>query len=168
MSATAPTIEDTSKRRSFLASTGIVLLLILRYLYGLFFTFSTWNKWNTGVLWTDRLQVTFSNRLEELQPGDLGYWFLENIGIPWYPLIAVYVTFAWTLVTIGLMFGLMTRAAALLAAFICVTIGVGGYYDASLIPLTLIPLLIAYFPTGRWFGLDRYLHRRRPDSIWFR
>lgn len=47
-------------------------------------------------------------------------------------------------------------------------IGIGGYYDASLLPLWGIAALMIIFPTGQWFGLDRRYHARYPDSPWFR
>jgi thiosulfate dehydrogenase [quinone] large subunit len=45
---------------------------------------------------------------------------------------------------------------------------IGGYYDASLIPLWLIAGLFVVLPTGHWLGLDRRLHLKHPHSIWFK
>jgi thiosulfate dehydrogenase [quinone] large subunit len=49
-----------------------------------------------------------------------------------------------------------------------VNFGLGGFYDASLIPLNLIALLFVVFPTGHWWGLDRRLHQRYPGNWLFK
>jgi len=155
-------------RRSLSARIGIGAALLLRYLYALFFTSAAYSKWSNGIIWTDWTERTFEGRLVELEPGTIGYWFLENIGIPYHGVLSWIITFSWTAVALGLLLGFATRWAALLGAFICVMIGVGGFYDASLIPLIIIPLIIAALPTGQWLGLDRRMQRKYPESIWFR
>ena len=49
-----------------------------------------------------------------------------------------------------------------------VNFSLGGYHDASLIVLNLIALIFVVLPTGHWRGLDRGLHARYPDAIWFK
>jgi thiosulfate dehydrogenase [quinone] large subunit len=34
--------------------------------------------------------------------------------------------------------------------------------------LGLIAVLFIVLPTGHWLGLDRKLHERHPDSLWFK
>jgi len=29
-------------------------------------------------------------------------------------------------------------------------------------------ILMMLFPSGHWLGMDKQLHRKYPDSIWFR
>ncbi|MCS6947756.1 MAG: DoxX family membrane protein, partial [Steroidobacteraceae bacterium] len=94
-------------------------------------------------------------------------WFLENLGIPYYWIFAALVTLGETAVALGLTFGFMTRGAALGAIICMLGFAIGGYYDASLIVLTLMFVPVLLLPTGRWFGLDRYLHARNPQSIWY-
>jgi thiosulfate dehydrogenase (quinone) large subunit len=175
MNSTATTMDvgAAPPRRSLAGKIGVGAGLALRYLYGIFFMFASYSKWSNGMPFSDRWTVdTFQGRLLELDPevasGAIGIWFLENFGLPYSGILSVIIVFSWTAVAIGLLLGLMTRAAALLGAFICVMIGVGGFYDASLIPLVIIPLIIAALPTGHWFGLDRRLHRQYPNSIWFK
>lgn len=150
---------------------GAIALLVLRYLFGLFFLGASINKFVHGYLWSDALRGVFAERLAYLgqaDPGSIGHAFLQNFGIPYYAPISWIVTWGETAVTVGLMFGIMTRWSAGLAIFLMVMFGIGGYYDASLIALCAIALLFVVFPTGHWLGMDRRLHRERPRSILFR
>jgi len=110
----------------------------------------------------------FLKQLEQLDPSTLAAMYLRGFIIPNYPFIGWFITLGEIAVTIGLLFGLCTRWAGLLALWITINIGLGGYYDASLIPLGLIALLFVVLPTGHWLGLDRRLHQRHPQSIWFK
>jgi thiosulfate dehydrogenase [quinone] large subunit len=82
--------------------------------------------------------------------------------------IAWVVTLSVVTVTLSLALGLATRFGAALAIWLMIMFAIGGYYDASLLPLWFIAALFVVFPTGRWFGLDRRLHARYPASRWFR
>ena len=73
-----------------------------------------------------------------------------------------------TFIALGLLFGFMTRSAAFGAMLFMVMLTIGGYYDASLIVLTLMFLPFVLLPTGQWQGLDRRMLQRHPGSIWFR
>lgn len=175
MNSTATTMDAGAARprRSLAGKIGFGAAVTLRFLYGIFFMFASYSKWSNGLPFSDRWTVdTFQGRLAELDPemtsGAVGIWFLENFGLPYSGILSWIIALGWTAVAVGLLLGFMTRAAALLGAFICVMIGVGGFYDASLIPLFIIPLIVAALPTGHWFGLDRGLNRKHPDSIWFR
>jgi thiosulfate dehydrogenase [quinone] large subunit len=147
---------------------GISLVLLLRYLMALFFLGSSYNKISMGWLWSDYARGVFESRLAELDPTTFSAQFLSQFAIPWYPLIAWVVTISVVTVTISLALGLATRFGGALAVWLMVMFAIGGYYDASLIPLWLIAALFVIFPTGRWFGLDRRLHERHPASLWFR
>ena len=147
---------------------GAVLVLVLRYLFALFFVGAALNKFSRNYLFGDYLREIFVARLAELDPASFGYAFLQNFGIPWYRPIAWVVTWGEAAVAIGLLLGLATRWSAGLAIWLMVMFGIGGYYDASLIALSAIAALFVIFPTGHWFGMDRRLHRERPQSIWFR
>jgi thiosulfate dehydrogenase [quinone] large subunit len=155
-------------RAAPLRSLGVSLVLLLRYLMALFFLGSSINKLSRGWLWSDAARVVFDSRLAELDPDTFGAKFLSNFAIPWYPLVAWVVTLSVIAVTVSFALGLMTRAGAALAVWLMVMFAIGGYYDASLIPLWLIAALFIVLPTSHWLGLDRGLHARYPSSIWFR
>ena len=144
------------------------LVLGLRYLMALFFVGAAINKWSKGWLWTDKLRAVFVERLAEIDPESFGARFLELAGIPFYQLFAWLVTFGETAVALGLLFGFMSRAAAVGAMICMLGFAFGGYYDASLIALALLFLPLVLLPTGHWLGLDRRWHARFPHSIWFK
>ena len=94
--------------------------------------------------------------------------FIEHVGIPYYKPLAWMVCWGETFIALGLVFGFMTRSAAVGAMLFMFMLTVGGYYDASLIVLTLMFLPFVLLPTGQWHGLDRAMLRRYPGSPWFR
>ena len=147
---------------------GRGLLLALRYLLAAFFTFGAINKWRQQYLTTDHLHTVFAERLQEIDPESFGAWFIENIGLPYYQPLAWMVCWGETLIALGLVFGFMTRGAAIGAMLFMMMLTIGGYYDASLIVLTLLFLPFVLLPTGQWHGLDRRMLQRHPGSIWFR
>ena len=149
-------------------ASGAVAVLALRYLFALFFVGGAANKFMHNCLFSNYLQKVFTARLTELDPASFSYAFLQNFGVPWYQPIAWVVTWGETVVAIGLLLGLATRWSAGLAIWLMVMFGIGGYYDASLIALSAIAALFIIFPTGHWLGLDRRLHRKQPQAIWFR
>jgi thiosulfate dehydrogenase [quinone] large subunit len=148
--------------------TGRYGVLALRFLMALFFTGAAINKWKQEYLFTDRLRRIFEARLEEIDPESFGAWFIENVGLPHWQPLAWMVCWGETLIALGLIFGFMTRGAAVGAMLMMFAFAIGGYYDASLIVLALMFLPFVLLPTGHWLGLDRYLHARYPRSIWFR
>lgn len=146
---------------------GLALLVVLRLFYGLFFFQAGVNKilkqWDGP-----QLVEVFQQRLTELNPDSFASIYLENFGIPWAGPIAFVVTWGEFFAGAGLLLGLLTRPAALLAFFVLLNIAIGGYYDASLLPFFAMNLLAIFYPLGRWFGLDRFLYRRYPDRWLFR
>lgn len=149
-------------------AAGRWFVIALRYLMALFFTGAAINKWTRDWLWSDKLRQVFLERIEEVDPESFGYWFLENVGIPYWKPLAWLVTWGETFCALGLLLGLVTRGAAVGAMLLMFAFAIGGYYDASLIVLGLMFLPFVLLPTGHWFGLDRWLHARYPRSIWFR
>lgn len=162
MTDTAPGISV----RSVPLGVGKIALLAFRYLLALFFLSAAINKWEQNYLFSDKLLRVFSERLEEIDPESIGALFLEHIGLPFWQPLAWYVCLGETLIAIGLCLGLLTRLSAACAMFMMLSFAVGGYYDASLIVLTLFFLPFAILRTGLWFGLDRRLNRKNP-SAWF-
>lgn len=146
---------------------GNALLVFLRLFYGLFFFQAGLNKVLKG--WSgDLVRDVFLHRLTELNPSSFASIYLENFAIPMAGVIAFVVTWGELVAGIGLLLGLFTRLSALLALFILFNIAIGGYYDASLLPFFAMNLLAIFYPLGRWFGLDRFLHHRYPSGYWFR
>ncbi|MEO8223180.1 MAG: DoxX family protein [Gammaproteobacteria bacterium] len=155
-------------RTAPLRALGISLVLLLRYALALFFLGSCLNKLARGWLWSDYGKQVFEGRLAELDPGSFGAQFLSKFAIPFYMPVAWVFVATTVIVTVTLALGLATRAGGIAAFWLMTMIGIGGYYDASLLPLWLVAALVIVFPTGHWFGLDRRFHARYPASLWFR
>ncbi|MCU0759170.1 MAG: DoxX family protein [Steroidobacteraceae bacterium] len=147
---------------------GRGFVLFLRYFVGLFFALAAVNKWVENYMFSDKLYRVLSDRLQEIDPESFGAWFIENLGLPYYLPMGWMVCIGETLIALGLLFGFMTRWAALGAVLFNVMLTIGGYYDASLVILTLMYLPMVFLPTGQWVGLDRIMLRRHTGSIWFR
>lgn len=150
-----------------LRMTGVVLNSVFRLLFGLFWLAAGVNKLAKGWLTTDILKRIFEDRLTEMHPDSFQVAYLQAFAIPLYKAVAWIVTFGELYVGIGLLLGLTTRWAAALSFFILVNLSLGGYYDASLIPFFLLSLVFVIWPSGQWFGLDRWLARKYPGSRWF-
>lgn len=155
-------------RRHPVRSLGIILHLVFRTLYGMFWLAAGWNKIRKEWLTTDILKRIFEDRLTEMHPESLQVMFLEYFAIPLYKLVAWVITCGELYVGIGLLLGLTTRWAAGTAFFILLGLSAGGYYDASLIPFYLLAVIMMSWPSGHWLGLDGPLSRRYPGSRWFR
>jgi thiosulfate dehydrogenase [quinone] large subunit len=147
---------------------GRGVALAFRYLVGVFFFFAAINKWRENYLFSDKLYRVLATRLQEIDPESFGAWFIENLGLPYYQPMAWMVCWGETFIALGLLFGFMTRSAAVGAVLFNVMLTIGGYYDASLIVLTLMYLPAVLLPTGQWMGLDRRMAQRYPGSPWFR
>lgn len=155
-------------RRHPVRSLGIVLHLVLRTLFALFWLAAGVNKVRKGWLESDILKRIFEDRLTEMHPASFAVAYLQEFAIPLYRLIAVIVTVGELYVGIALLLGLTTRWAAGVGLFILVNLAIGGYYDASLIPFFLLSFMMMAWNSGHWLGLDRALARRYPGSRWFR
>lgn len=155
-------------RPSLAARGGLFVMRALRYLYGVFYFLAGVNKLVQGWLWSDRLRVVFEERLAQLEPGSFGAVYLAKFGIPFYPLVAWSVTVLELVIGLGFLLGLAMRVNIWLALFLTVNIGIGGYYDASLIPFLVIPALLLFVPAAWRPGLDARLRARYPGSFWFR
>lgn len=147
---------------------GIVLHLLLRTLFAVFWLFAGINKVRKDWLTTDILERIFTDRLSEMPPDAFASLFLQEFAIPLYPLVAWVITFGELYAAAGLMLGLTTRVAASVSLFVLVGLVAGGYYDASLIPFFILNFVFLIWPSGLWFGLDRWLSRRYPNARWFR
>jgi uncharacterized membrane protein YphA (DoxX/SURF4 family) len=102
-----------------------------------------------------------------MHPDSLQVMFLQDFAIPFYKLVAVFVTFSELYVGVALLLGLTTRWAAAIALINLLGFSAGGYYDASLIPFFALCIIMMSWPSGRWLGLDGRLSRKYPNSPWF-
>lgn len=150
-----------------LRTTGVVLHVVLRTLFGVFWLAAGVNKLRKDWLTTDILREIFIDRLSWLPPDTFAGIYLQYFAIPLYKLIAWVVTFGELYAAIGLLLGLTTRWAAAVSLFILFNLAIGGYYDASLIPFFILNFIFLSKPSGRWIGIDRYFARRYPDSRLF-
>jgi thiosulfate dehydrogenase [quinone] large subunit len=171
MTSASSTVESvwTAQRwrQHPLRMTGIVLHLVLRGLFGLFWIAAGMNKLRKDWLTTDILKRIFEDRLTEMHPDSLQVMFLQDFAIPFYKLVAVFVTFSELYVGVALLLGLTTRWAAAIALINLLGFSAGGYYDASLIPFFTLCIIMMSWPSGRWLGLDGRLSRKYPGSPWF-
>lgn len=151
-----------------LAKIGILLLLIGRYLFAGFFIYGFWHKLTKGWLWSDITQRHFIKRLGELPIDSWQAAYLEYFAIPLAVPIAWIVTVGELIIALSLLFGVMTRINAGFALFLLLNFAAGGYFNWSLPPFILFALLMMFFPSGHWLGMDKQLSSRFPNSIWFR
>lgn len=155
-------------RTAPLRALGISVVLLLRYAMALFFLGSCINKLTQGWLWSDYGRQVFEQRLAEIDPASFGALFLSRFAIPFYVPVAWVFVATTLIVTVSFSLGLVTRVGGIAAFWLMTMIAIGGYYDASLLPLWLIAVLMILLPTGHWFGLDRRFHARHPASPLFR
>ncbi len=156
------------KRHRLIGKIGIALLLLGRYLFAAFFLYGFWHKLVKGWLWSDLMERFFIKRLGELSAGSFQAGYLEHFAIPWAMPIAWVVTVGELIIGISLVLGLAVRANAAFALFLVLNFAAGGYYNLTLPPFMFFAILMMLFPSGHWLGMDKQLHRKYPDSIWFR
>ena len=147
---------------------GIILHLLLRTLFGIFWLAAGMNKINKGWLSTDILERIYLDRLTEMPPDSFAVLYLQSFAIPMYKLTAWVLAFGELYVAIGLLLGLTTRWAAGVSLFILINLAIGGYYDASLLPFFILNIIFLCWPSGQWLGLDRVLSKRFPGVRWFK
>ena len=155
-------------RRHPIRSFGIILHVLLRTLFAVFWLAAGINKINKDWLSSDILKQIFLDRLTEMPPDSFAVFYLQSFAIPLYKLVAWVVTVGELYSAIGLLIGLTTRWAAAISLFILFNLAIGGYYDASLIPFFILNIVFLGWPSGQWLGFDRILARRFPESRWFR
>jgi thiosulfate dehydrogenase [quinone] large subunit len=146
---------------------AILLNLLFRTLFGVFWLAAGINKISKDWLTTDTMQRIFLERLTEIPPDTFAVFYLQHFAIPFYQLIAWFVTCGEIYAGLGLLLGCTTRWAAAMSFFILINLAAGGYYDASLIPFFILNIIFVIWPSGRWLGLDRWLARRYPESPLF-
>jgi len=149
-------------------SCGIILHLLLRTLFAIFWLAAGINKVQKEWLTSDILKQIFLDRLTEMPPDAFASLFLQNFAIPLYVLVAWVITIGEIYSAIGLLLGFTTRIAAGVSMFILAGLAIGGYYDASLIPFFILNAAFLWWPSGLWLGIDRPLAKKHPDRWWVR
>jgi len=155
-------------RQNPLRFAGVIVHLLLRSLFGIFWLAAGINKISKDWLTTDILKEIYLDRLTEMPPDSFAVMYLQEFAIPLYQLVAWVVACGELYAAIGLLLGLTTRWAAGMSLFILINLAIGGYYDASLLPFFLLNILFFTKPSGLWLGLDYFLARRYPQARWFR
>lgn len=163
-----------------LKSTGVILALLVRYLYTMLFLYGVVHKVVHGWMWSDIVHRHFTGRLGELQAiagaasgieariAAFQAAYLAHFAIPMAMPIAWVVTVGELVVGIGLLLGIATRANAAFGLFFLLNFAAGGYYNLTIPPLVLMSLMMMFLPTGEWLGFDGKLKRKYPDSPWFK
>jgi len=163
-----------------LKAFGVICVLALRYLYTTLFIYGFVHKIMRGWMWSDILAQHFTKRMHELlataaSPGSIeatvALWqasYLQHFALPLVMPIAWIVTIGELIIGVALLLGLTTRVNAAFGLFMLLNFSAGGYYNETIPPLVTISILLIILPTGHWFGLDRALNRKYPDSLWFK
>jgi thiosulfate dehydrogenase [quinone] large subunit len=60
------------------------------------------------------------------------------------------------------------RPTAALSLFLLLNISAGSFFNPSMPPFILAAMLFMATPSGQWLGLDKHLHAKYPESIWFK
>jgi len=178
-------MTDFQWKRTYLSThklqaSGIIAVLVLRYLYTLLFIYGFVHKIIHGWMWSDILTRHFTQRLHELlattaSPGSIeaaiAMWqasYLQHFALPLVMPIAWIVTIGELIIGVALLLGVTTRINAVFGLIMLLNFAAGGYYNETIPPLVTISILLIVLPTGHWLGLDRSLNRKYPDSLWFR
>ena len=113
-----------------------------RQLYGLYFFLGGCFKLAIGLLWSDTLKGMFIERLADLPQESLGSAYLTHFAIPRAFLIAYILTLGEMLVGFLFMKNTAVKFGAVLAIFITVNIGLGGFFSWILMGFILFPFLL--------------------------
>ncbi len=154
--------------QSRLSRFGLGIAVFFRIFMGVFFFLAGINKLRKGWLWSDMLKEVFLQRLTELDPQSFATTFLREFAIPLYIPTAYVVCLGEIAAGVSMILGLGSRFGGAIACFIIIMLAIGGYYDASLIPLFLMAFVVTVTPSGHRLGLDRRLHSNYPTAIWFK
>jgi thiosulfate dehydrogenase (quinone) large subunit len=150
-------------------TVGISLFLFGRYIFAIFFLYGFWHKLVKGWLWSDKMHNFFVERLyAPPQLNDFQALYLDQFAIPLAMPIAWIVTIGELIIGVCLALGLSVRANAAFALFLVLNFAAGGFYNLTLPPFMIFSVLMMILPSGQWFGLDKQLHQKYPDSIWFK
>lgn len=161
-------LDTVEQRPSSFKKVGIAAFIAGRYLFGSFFLYGCYHKTIRHWLTSPTLRQHFVQRLSEIDPESFQAAYLRYFAIPWYRPIAWVLTLGQFTVATSMIFGVAVRPSAALALFLLLNISAGSYYNASMPPFIIYAIMLMALPSGQWLGLDRVLHKKYPDTIWFR
>ncbi|NTU83386.1 MAG: DoxX family membrane protein [Chloroflexales bacterium] len=147
---------------------SVVAVLALRYGFGTFFLYGAYHKITCGWLSSPIMREHFVQRLGEIDPECFSAAYLRQFAIPWYRPVAWVLTLGQVGVAAGMLLGLAVRPSAALALFLLSNITAGSFYNVTMPPFFATALLLMATPSGQWAGLDKDLHARYPEAIWFK
>lgn len=159
---------------------GYLFLLVRLYL-GIFYIQTGTHKLETGGLGLGYMDsvVSFVNDaiqnaeqgVVELPPSDLYVAFLKSVVLPRPEIFTYLVSWGETFLGFALLFGVFTRLAGFMGAFMAMNFLLAsgrGFFNPSLDALlTYCLLTLAVAQAGRIFGVDVFLAKWKPKSwIW--
>jgi thiosulfate dehydrogenase (quinone) large subunit len=143
-------------------------VVALRYGFGAFFLYGAYHKTTCGWMTSPVMREHFAKRLSELDPESFSAAYLRNFAIPWYRPVSLVLTIGQMIVSVGMLCGVAVRPTAALSLFLLTNISAGAFFNPSMPPFLVAAVLFMATPSGQWFGLDKRLHEKYPDSIWFK
>ncbi|MEI7771074.1 MAG: DoxX family membrane protein [Chloroflexales bacterium] len=147
---------------------GRAAVLALRYGFGAFFLYGAYHKTTRHWMTSPVMREHFAQRLSELDPQSFSAAYLRRFAIPWYKPVSWVLTIGQIVVSIGMLLGVAVRPTAALSLFLLLNISAGAFFNPSMPPFLVAAVLFMATPSGQWFGLDKQLHAKYPDSIWFK
>lgn len=145
-----------------------VAIVALRYGFGSFFLYGAYHKITRGWLSSPVMREHFVQRLSEIDPECFSAIYLRRFAIPLYKPVAWVLTLGQVCVALGMLLGFAVRPNAALALFLLSNISAGSFYNITMPPFFVASLLLLATPSGQWAGLDKQLHARYPEAIWFK
>ncbi len=158
---TAQEPSDRWRRR------GRRTVLALRYGFGAFFLYGAYHKTTRHWMTSPVMREHFAKRLSEIDPECFSATYLRHFAIPWYRPVSWILTIGQIIVSVGMLLGIAVRPTAALSLFLLLNISAGAFFNPSMPPFLFAAVLFMATPSGQWFGLDRLLHARYPNAIWF-
>jgi len=138
-------------------------LVALRVAVGIMFSIAAYAKVSAGSSWPDRM-VGFLNF--QKNTGEFYQSFVTNVVIPNKALFGYATMVGEVVVAISLVFGLFSRAGALIGAFMVANFllakGTAFWMPSANDPMyILILLFLALVPSSKTWGLDYYIAKYR-------
>jgi thiosulfate dehydrogenase (quinone) large subunit len=143
-------------------------VVALRYGFGAFFLYGAYHKTVCGWMTSPVMREHFAKRLSELDPESFSAVYLRRFAIPWYRPVSLVLTIGQMFVAAGMLLGIAVRPSAALSLFLLMNISAGAFFNPSMPPFLVAAVLFMTTPSGQWFGLDKFLHKKYPDSPLFK
>ncbi|PDW02458.1 DoxX family membrane protein [Candidatus Viridilinea mediisalina] len=143
-------------------------VLALRYTFGAFFLYGAYHKITQGWLSSPVMREHFVQRLSEIDPESFSAAYLRHFAIPYYRPVAWVLTIGQVIVAVSMLLGIAVRPSALIALFLLSNITAGSFTNATMPPFFVVSFLLLATPSGHWLGLDKHLHERYPELVWFK